>query len=187
MPDTRSLPITTPQAGTTLMQQVCHQLRTGGDDSFDEISAEGVAPFIELAADCGIALDAQQPAAPRLFKSHCWEPHCPKGARYIIVVRNPHACAVSFYSFFEVRECACVHATALAHIACLSPHKSCLGSLATDFVPLIRHEGVVLRARRGGVGAFRSRLCSSPRRSRDGDAKPELLAPPDVLVAASRR
>ena len=30
--------VTTPKAGTTWLQQICHQLRTGGDMSYDEIS-----------------------------------------------------------------------------------------------------------------------------------------------------
>ena len=74
---------TTPKAGTTLMQQLCHQLRAGGDESFGEISDEGVVPWIELAADCGIDLEAPQPAEPRIFKTHCWQPHCPKGGKNI--------------------------------------------------------------------------------------------------------
>lgn len=92
--------VTTPKAGTTMMQTMAHALRTGGDGSFGEISEEGVVPFVELAKDCDIDLDAQQPR-PRLYKTHCWQPHCPKGARYIVVVRDPLDVAVSFYSFFN--------------------------------------------------------------------------------------
>lgn len=36
-----------------------------------------------------------------IFKTHCWYDHCPKGARYVWVVRDPLDCALSFYKFFE--------------------------------------------------------------------------------------
>ncbi|KAK3245586.1 hypothetical protein CYMTET_44848 [Cymbomonas tetramitiformis] len=97
--------VTTPKAGTTWMQQICHQLRclaASGDVQgmkFEEIS--DVIPFIELAGDLGIDLEAEQVAQPRMFKTHCWREHCPKGAKYIIVVRDPIDVAVSFYKFFE--------------------------------------------------------------------------------------
>lgn len=90
---------TSPKAGTTWMQQICHQLRTGGDMDFEEISE--VVPWIELAHDIGQDLGAPQRAAPRCFKTHAWYPHCPKGGKYIVVVRNPPDVALSFYNFFE--------------------------------------------------------------------------------------
>ena len=37
----------------------------------------------------------------RLFKTHCWYDHCPKGARYVWVVRDPVDVSFSFYKFFE--------------------------------------------------------------------------------------
>ena len=47
-------------------------------DSFGEISA--VVPWLELAHDLGQDLEAPQPGAPpRLFKTHAWHEHCPKG------------------------------------------------------------------------------------------------------------
>jgi hypothetical protein len=49
--------------------------------SFQEISE--VVPWLELAYDQGQNLyDAQwgeSDGVPRLFKTHAWEPHCPKG------------------------------------------------------------------------------------------------------------
>ena len=96
---------TTPKAGTTWMQQICHQLRTGGDMKFEEIS--DVAPYIELAHDLDQDLEAVQPGAPpRIFKTHCWRPHCPRskeegGSKTIVVVRNPPDVAVSFFKFFR--------------------------------------------------------------------------------------
>eukprot|EP00037_Helgoeca_nana_P000404 m.21561 g.21561 ORF g.21561 m.21561 type:complete len:320 (-) comp10491_c0_seq1:116-1075(-) len=96
---------TSPKAGTTWVQQICHQLRSGveGDMSFEEISE--VVPFIELAHDQGQDLGAPQPGQdrglPRCFKTHAWEPHCPKGGKYIVVVREPKDVALSFFKFFE--------------------------------------------------------------------------------------
>eukprot|EP00050_Salpingoeca_kvevrii_P022321 m.124568 g.124568 ORF g.124568 m.124568 type:complete len:318 (+) comp9674_c2_seq2:4556-5509(+) len=97
------LVVTTPKAGTTWMQQICHQLRTGGDEDFEEISA--VVPWLELAYDLGQAAamepTATQKGTPRVFKTHFWYDHCPKGGRNIVVVRSPYDVALSFYKFFE--------------------------------------------------------------------------------------
>ena len=81
--------------------QICHQLRTGpaGHMDFEEVSE--VVPWLELAADQGQDLHAPQPGTPRCFKTHAWREHCPKGARYIVVVRNPPDVALSFFRFFE--------------------------------------------------------------------------------------
>jgi hypothetical protein len=71
---------TTPKAGTTWMQQICHQLRSNGDMTFDEISS--VVPWIELAYDQGQDLGAPQWNAiaeaklrrtAALFKTHAWQ------------------------------------------------------------------------------------------------------------------
>ena len=93
--------VTTPKAGTTWLQQIVHQLRTGGDMDFAEISE--VVPWVEMAADQGQDLEAPQRGDVRAFKTHCWEPHAPKGegARYIVVLRDPRDVAVSFFRFFE--------------------------------------------------------------------------------------
>merc|ERR1712046_441174 len=60
--------LTFPKTGTTWLQQICEQLRTGGDMKFDEITER--QPWLEFAWDLGQDLDAEQVAAPRLFKSH---------------------------------------------------------------------------------------------------------------------
>jgi len=94
-----------PKSGTTWLQQICHQLRSGpkGDMTFSEISE--VVPWLELAHDQGQVLtDAQyghDDNLPRLFKTHAWEPHCPKGGKRIVIVRNPYDVSLSFFHFFE--------------------------------------------------------------------------------------
>lgn len=108
---------TTPKAGTTWMQQICHQLRSNGDMSFDEISS--VVPWIELAFDQhqdlsapqwtnGAASEADADAdakavtgLPRFFKTHAWADHCPPFPKTIVVLRNPNDVLVSFYRFFS--------------------------------------------------------------------------------------
>ena len=46
-----------------MMQQILHQLRSGGDMSFNEIS--DVIPFIETAYDTEINIDAEHQYQPR--------------------------------------------------------------------------------------------------------------------------
>ncbi|XP_062505409.1 amine sulfotransferase-like [Corticium candelabrum] len=86
---------TSAKAGTTWVQQIVHQLRTRGSMDFEEITE--VIPWVEAATDIGIDLEAEQVATPRAFKTHCWYDHCPKGGKYIVVMRNPRAVAPSLY------------------------------------------------------------------------------------------
>ncbi len=90
---------TYPKAGTTLMQQIVHGLRTGGDMDFDEITE--VVPWLELAHDLGIDLDAPQRDMPRAFKTHFDWSSTPKGGRYIFIARDPADSLVSFFHFFS--------------------------------------------------------------------------------------
>lgn len=78
------------------MQQICHGLRTKGDMNFDEITC--VVPWNITAKDCGQRVTDEQPA-PRCFKTHDTFAQCPKGAKYIVVVRDPRDVLVSFHSF----------------------------------------------------------------------------------------
>lgn len=96
---------TTPKAGTTWMQQICHQLRSGPDGDMDFIEISEVVPWLELAYDQGQDLNATQygddDGIPRIFKSHAWYDHCPKGCKVIVVIRDPMDVVMSFYNFFE--------------------------------------------------------------------------------------
>lgn len=95
--------VTTPKAGTTWMQQICHQLRSGGNMEFSEISE--VVPFLELAHDLGQVLEDPQFGDAsnelRFFKTHAWAEHCPQFQLTIVVIRDPCDVLVSFYHFFE--------------------------------------------------------------------------------------
>ena len=87
------------KCGTTWLQQIFHTLRTGGDMDFVDISQ--VVPWIETAEGLGIDLEAPQKAEPRGFKSHLTYDRMPRGARYIVALREPKDAFVSIYRFME--------------------------------------------------------------------------------------
>ena len=87
------------KCGTTWIQQVFHSLRTRGDMDFDDISR--VVPWIETAHELGLDLDAPQRGEPRGFKSHFSYDLVPKGARYIVSIRDPKDALVSSFRFME--------------------------------------------------------------------------------------
>ena len=87
------------KCGTTWLQQIFHGLRTRGDMDFDDISR--VVPWIETAYDLGLDLDAPQRGEPRGYKSHLSYDLVPKGARYIVSIRDPKDALVSAFRFAE--------------------------------------------------------------------------------------
>jgi len=92
---------TAPKAGTTWMQQILHQLRTGGDTNFEEI--DQVVPWLERQRPPRswreVLADFQERPDPRLFKTHCTWGQTPgrELARIVLTVRDPRDCCVSFY------------------------------------------------------------------------------------------
>lgn len=87
------------KCGTTWLQQTLHTLRTGGDTDFDDISR--VVPWIEMGHALDIDLNARQRANPRLYKSHLPYHQAPKGARYVVTLREPKDAFVSLFKFME--------------------------------------------------------------------------------------
>jgi len=87
------------KCGTTWLQQIVHTLRTGGDLEFDDISR--VIPWFENAHAQGIDIYAKQPGYFQVFKSHLSIRTLPKGARYLISIRNPKDALISMYQFFD--------------------------------------------------------------------------------------
>ena len=87
------------KCGTTMLQQMLHTLRTRGDTDFDDISR--VVPWVEMSPMLGIDLNAPQRAEPRGFKSHLSYTRIPKGARYIVSLRDPKDSFVSMLRFME--------------------------------------------------------------------------------------
>lgn len=88
-----------PKSGTTWLQQIVHTLRTRGDMAFEEITE--VVPWLELAHDMGIDVQGEQRARPRAFKTHLAWDLVPKGARYIVAVRDPRDVLVSQFHFWN--------------------------------------------------------------------------------------
>ena len=87
------------KCGTTWMQQIVHGLRSNGSMDFDEITQ--VVPWLELALDMGVDVNAPQVTTPRAFKSHLSWDDIPKGGRYITVLRDPIDAMVSLYNFLD--------------------------------------------------------------------------------------
>ncbi|MGI9608260.1 MAG: sulfotransferase domain-containing protein [Acidimicrobiales bacterium] len=87
------------KSGTTWMQQILHQLRSGSSMDFDEISV--VVPWLETAFDVGIDPHADQQWRPRVFKTHLTRSEAPDGGRYVTVFRDPLTVLPSFHRFFD--------------------------------------------------------------------------------------
>lgn len=92
---------TAPKAGTTWMQQILHQLRSGGDDSFESIF--DVVPWIEYPnpeRDWRTRIAAfERLPDPRIFKTHCTRQQTPGAdiVRIVLTSRDPRDCCVSMY------------------------------------------------------------------------------------------
>lgn len=90
------------KSGTTMMQQMFHQLRMGaatgaGDMDFDDISR--MTPWEDTATLVDLDMQLEQRAAPRGFKSHREYERLPAGMRYVVTLRDPHESYASFYRF----------------------------------------------------------------------------------------
>lgn len=99
--------VTFPKTGTTWLQQICHQIRTGGHIDFEEISDERIVPWLEVGPFIGIDLSLPQTAPPRCFKSHAALSELSfleaAGARYICMLRDPEATMVSMFKFHHAK------------------------------------------------------------------------------------
>nr|AYM53787.1 sulfotransferase [Cystobacter sp.] len=93
--------VTYPKSGTTWMQMIAWQLKSGGSLDFRHI--EDVVPFIDRCGPADLPrLEALE--SPRFFKSHLPYEDVPPGARYIYVVRNLKDVAVSYYYHYLLME-----------------------------------------------------------------------------------
>jgi len=98
---------TPPKTGTTWLQQLLHQLRTGGDMEFEDIYQP--IPWQIMAYDLGMDINAEQPSYkkvknddfffPRVYKSHQRLSACHPGARFIVTIRDPAGVWSSKYRF----------------------------------------------------------------------------------------
>ena len=92
--------VTAPKAGSTWMQQILHQMRTGGDPDFGSIFE--AVPWLELPNDAPwqerLAAYERIPE-PRVFKTHCAVLQTPGVdlARIVLIMRDPRECCVSMF------------------------------------------------------------------------------------------
>jgi hypothetical protein len=92
---------TVAKSGTTWMQNLLHQLHTGGDETYECIN--DIVPWLEFSQFWRpreeVIADFEARQSPRIFKSHL--PYArtpgPGTARIIIVSRDPRECCVSAY------------------------------------------------------------------------------------------
>ncbi len=102
------------KSGTTWMMNIVHQLRSGGDPSFDDVYVE--IPWLELVDRPGqtpeerLARWRSLPTTRRRgFKTHAAPPRLPYLApgpgvpdvEYVVVIRNPEEAVVSLKPFIE--------------------------------------------------------------------------------------
>jgi hypothetical protein len=92
---------TAPKCGTTWMQQILHQVRTGGDDDYTVIGE--VVPWLEAAVPGETTADqlARYEALPdfRVFKTHCTAEQTPgiDLVRLVMTSRDPRDACVSMF------------------------------------------------------------------------------------------
>jgi hypothetical protein len=88
-----------PKSGSTWTSYLLHQLRSGGDESFDDIKNE-VIDITPGHWDPEVNPFAiPQRHSPRTFKTHGSHARCPKGARYLYIARDPKDTLWSLYHF----------------------------------------------------------------------------------------
>jgi len=92
---------TAPKAGTTWMQHILHQLKTGGDASFHSIFDE--VPWLEWPIE-GVTWQERLAGyekinAPRIFKTHCTYEQTPgvDTVKVVLTSRDPRDCCISFH------------------------------------------------------------------------------------------
>ena len=92
---------TAPKAGTTWMQQILYQLKTGGDESYNTIF--DVVPWLEWPQAGGDWQDRlvefERLDEPRLFKTHCTYEQTPgvDTVKIVLSSRDPRDCCISFF------------------------------------------------------------------------------------------
>ncbi|KAL4457844.1 hypothetical protein ABPG75_012709 [Micractinium tetrahymenae] len=93
------------KCGTTWVCQIVQSLRSRGNMDFDEINLVGWGHPLPADGlwDGGYGEpDQPQRWQPRVFKTHWWEPDCPKGAgKRIYIVRDPMEAGPCFFYFMR--------------------------------------------------------------------------------------
>jgi hypothetical protein len=91
-----------PKCGTTLLQWMCHLLRSGCDTEVEDLYT--VSPWLAHAFDMQQDLSKIGcEYAPRVYKSHQALSGEVRGCRYVVALREPRDVAVSKYNFFRAK------------------------------------------------------------------------------------
>lgn len=97
-------------SGITLLTQMAHGLRSGGNIDFEDLNE--VVPWFHAALLCGQDLDAPQGFQPRLYKTHQLYEKLPEDAKFIVLFRDPEEifwtryrryCNSSWTKYAEIR------------------------------------------------------------------------------------
>jgi len=92
---------TAPKAGTTWMQQILYQLKTGGETEFQLI--DDVVPWLEIQrankSVSEVLESFESLPNPRIFKTHCTYEQTPGAdtVNIILTSRDPRDACISFY------------------------------------------------------------------------------------------
>lgn len=92
--------VTPPKTGTTLMQQLCHQIKNrGGENSMDFDNIRDVSPWLDYVLTSGDDIEALED--PRIFKTHRLLSDSRRGCKYIATIRKPEDIFKSYFAFFQ--------------------------------------------------------------------------------------
>ncbi|GBG32754.1 Sulfotransferase 1C3 [Hondaea fermentalgiana] len=94
---------TAPKSGTTMLQWICHLLRTDGGRTSGALEYADIyqpSPWIELSYDMGLD-PYEAPHFPRNYKSHVRLGSVQPGCKYIVTVRDPARIVISYYNFLS--------------------------------------------------------------------------------------
>ena len=95
--------VSPPKTGTTLMQQVCHQIKMhGGDNSMNFEDIYQVSPWLSWAQQ--LETNPNDLSSPRIFKTHQRLSSQRRGCRYIATIRDPETTFISYFNFLKQKD-----------------------------------------------------------------------------------
>jgi hypothetical protein len=93
--------VTYPKSGSTWTSYLLHQLRSDGDEKFDDIKNEVIDITPGHWDPKENPFTIEQRFSPRTFKTHGRHTLAPKGGKFIYIARNPKDVFLSLYHFLH--------------------------------------------------------------------------------------